>query len=100
MAVRNCRVKENYVTSRINISEGATYHLQSIYVTGLESIKEKYVLRELLFSSGELYNVDKIDESRNRIFSSGLFSSVEIIHNIIDNKLTYIVKTICTSKKH
>ena len=80
-------IEDNYVTARINLSEGNTYHVQNIYVTGLETIKEKYVLRELLFNSGELYNIDKIDESKSRIFTSGLFSSVEMEHNIIDNEL-------------
>ena len=80
-------IEGNYVTVRINLSEGNTYNIQNIYVTGLETIKEKYVLRELLFNIGELYNIDKIDKSKNRIFRSGLFSSVEMEHNIIDNEL-------------
>lgn len=80
-------IEGNYVIVRINISEGKTYHIQNINVAGLETVKEKYILRELLFSSGELYNADKIDESRNRIFKSGLFSSIEMEHNNINNEL-------------
>ena len=71
-------ISGNYVTARINISEGNNYYIQNIDITGLETVKEKYVIRELLFSSGELYNVDKIDQTRKRIFNSGLFEILDI----------------------
>ena len=83
-------IEDNYVIVRINISEGKTYHIQNINVTGLETVKEKYILRELLFSSGELYNSDLIDKSRNRIFKSGLFSSIEMEHTNINNELGFL----------
>jgi outer membrane protein insertion porin family len=72
------------VIARINIFEGISYHIQSISVSGLELVKEKYVLREILFQRDEIYNIDKIDKTRNRIFDSGLFSSVEIINKLIN----------------
>ncbi len=75
------------VIARINIFEGISYHIQSISVSGLESVKEKYVLREILFQGDEIYNIDKIDESRKRIFDSGLFSSVEIINKLINTEI-------------
>ena len=75
------------VTARINIFEGISYHIQSISVSGLESVKEKYVLREILFQGDEIYNIDKIDESRKRIFDSGLFSSVEIINKSVNKEI-------------
>ena len=75
------------VTARINIFEGISYHIQSISVSGLESVKEKYVLREILFQGDEIYNIDKIDESRKRIFNSGLFSSVEIINKLVNKEI-------------
>ena len=75
------------VTARINIFEGLSYQIQSISVSGLESVKEKYVLREILFQGDEIYNIDKIDESRKRIFDSGLFSSVEIINKLVNKEI-------------
>ena len=39
-------IEDNYVIVRINISEGDTYYIQNINVTGLENVKEKYTLRE------------------------------------------------------
>ena len=75
------------VTARINIFEGLSYQIQSISVSGLESVKEKYVLREILFQGDEIYNIDKIDESRKRIFDSGLFSSVEVINKLVNKEI-------------
>ena len=75
------------VIARINIFEGISYHIQSISVSGLESVKEKYVLREILFQKDDIYNIDKIDESRKRIFDSGLFSSVEIINKLVNKEI-------------
>ncbi len=70
------------IHSRINISEGITYFIDSVYVTGLELVGEKYINREIVFSPGERYNIDKIDESKRRIFDSGMFSSIEIIPRV------------------
>ena len=80
-------IEGEIVTTRINIFEGISYHIQSISVSGLESVKEKYVLREILFQGDEIYNIDKIDESKKRIFDSGLFSSVEIINKLINKEI-------------
>ena len=46
-------ISGNYVTARINISEGDNYYIQNLHITGLEHLKEKYINRELLFSTGD-----------------------------------------------
>ena len=79
-------IEGDNVTVRINIAEGNTFFVREIYITGLEFVKEKYILRELLFYNQEIFNIKNIDESRSRIFDSGLFSSVEITPKLIDNK--------------
>ena len=76
-------IVDRFVTARINISEGSTYYIQNIYISGLESVKDKYVLREILFKTKEVYDVDIIGKSKRNIFDSGLFSSVEINHKKI-----------------
>ena len=78
-------IEANSVTVRINIAEGNTFYIRDIYTSGLEFVKEKYILRELLFTKQDLYNINKIDISRSRIFDSGLFSSVEITPKLIDH---------------
>jgi len=79
-------IDEKNVIARINIFEGSTYQIQNIFITGLLSVKEKYVLREILFKVGEIYNIDKVDESKKRIFKSGLFSNVEILNKLVDKE--------------
>jgi len=79
-------IDEKNVIARINIFEGSTYQIQNIFITGLLSVKEKYVLREILFKVGEIYNIDKIDKSKKRIFESGLFSTVEILNKLVDKE--------------
>ena len=79
-------IEGDNITVRINLAEGNTFFVREIYITGLEFVNEKYILRELLFHNQEKYNIDKIDESRSRIFDSGLFSSVEITPKLIDNE--------------
>jgi outer membrane protein insertion porin family len=79
-------IDEKNVIARINIFEGSTYQIQNIFITGLLSVKEKYVLREILFKVGEIYNIDKVDESKKRIFNSGLFSNVEILNKLVDKE--------------
>ncbi|MBC8479576.1 MAG: hypothetical protein H8D46_03840, partial [FCB group bacterium] len=71
-------IQRDGVDVKIDISEGRTYHVGEINISGLETKPEKYVRRELKFASGDLYDISKIEKSQNRIFSSGLFSSVEI----------------------
>jgi len=79
-------IEGKYIKVRINIFEGISYQIQNIYVSGLSSVKEKYIMREILFDNGELYNIDKVDKSRTRIFDSGLFSSVEIVNKLLDKE--------------
>ena len=73
-------IKDKDVIARINIYEGNTYFIRNIIINGLDNVKKKYVLRELLFSEGDLYNIDHLDKSKQQIFNSGLFSSVEMHH--------------------
>jgi len=80
------KIEGKNVIARINIFEGISYNIKSISVSGLESVKEKYILREILFQGDEIYNIDKIDESKKRIFDSGLFSTVEILNKLVDKE--------------
>jgi len=80
------KIQNNNVTARINIFEGTSYYINNIYVSGLKSVNKKYVLREILFETEKIYNIDEIDESKRRIFDSGLFSSVEIINKLLDKE--------------
>ncbi|MCK4578186.1 MAG: BamA/TamA family outer membrane protein [Candidatus Marinimicrobia bacterium] len=66
----------------IYISEGLDYTIGGVSVSGLNSVDQKYVLRELRFNPGDNFSRSRIIESQRRIFESGLFSAVEIIPSI------------------
>lgn len=64
---------------RLLISEGLTYALGNVTVTGLKQVPEWYVTRELLFHRGDIFNRSKLLLSQQRVFESGLFGAVEMI---------------------
>ena len=83
----------NRATIKLRISEGLTYFINDIKINGLIEVNQRYILRELLFSKKMVYNIELINKTREQIFESGLFSSVEILPQIIDNsKLDITIK--------
>jgi len=74
--------EENNVIIRINIAEKKTFYYGNITIEGLEKLKPKTVFRESLIKSGSTYNIFEIEKTQTRIFSSLLFSSVEIFPQI------------------
>ena len=67
---------------RLSLSEGLTYTIGGIVILGLEKIPDYYVHRELLFETGDTFNRSDVLRSKQRVFESGLFGSVEIIPTI------------------
>jgi len=85
--------ERNKAVIKLLVSEGATYFIRDIKITGLLEVDQKYINRELLFSIGMVYDVKIINKTREHIFESRLFSSVEIEPQIIDDsKLDIIIK--------
>ncbi len=83
-------IEEHNINLRINISEGIQYKIKQIHIEGLKSIDKKYIKREIMFKPGDIYNIDNIDLTRKRIFHSGIFGSVEIIPDIIENESGFV----------
>ena len=83
-------IKDNQVDLKLKIVEGEKYKINKIYIHNLKSVDEKYVLRELTFNRNEIFNIVKIEEARKRIFDSGLFSSVDIVPEIVNQQLNLI----------
>ena len=76
--------ENNKVSIRINISEGKTYYFGNTSVVGLKKLKPNIISRESIIKNGEIYNISRIEETQTRIFSSLLFSSVEILPQFRD----------------
>ncbi len=60
------------------VQEGPAVHVGQIRYLGLRRVKTFVVRRELTIHSGDLYNRSDILESRQRIYSTGLFSYVNL----------------------
>ena len=61
------------------IDEGPNAYIDSIKIIGLEEIDRWFVLRELTFKAGDLYNAELIQLSERQLFETSLFSLVDII---------------------
>ncbi|MCH8927513.1 MAG: BamA/TamA family outer membrane protein [Candidatus Marinimicrobia bacterium] len=76
---RNELKGDNNITIVIDIIENETVFIDSVIVLGTKKVNTNIVLRELAFNPNEKYNIERIEESRKRIFETGLFSNVTII---------------------
>ena len=83
--VEDINFESNFADINILVSEGSTFSIRNINIFGLVDVESKYIHRELLISEGMLYDVNLITKSREQIFESGLFSSVEIEPHIIND---------------
>jgi translocation and assembly module TamA len=46
-------------------------------ITGLERVKEAYVRRRITWKEGQLFDIDKVDATRDALIGSGLFATVQ-----------------------
>ena len=84
--------EDNKINIRVNIFEGDTYTIGNIEIESNKDINTKHIFRELLFKKGDKYNYNNILKSQRRIYTSNIFSSVEIKKNIDKkNKLVNII---------
>jgi outer membrane protein insertion porin family len=60
------------------IKQGEPVKIGKIILRGNEQAKDKVVLRELLFKTGEPFDYEKILRSQQKIYQLGLFSQVRI----------------------
>ncbi|HJM85619.1 MAG TPA: POTRA domain-containing protein, partial [Candidatus Marinimicrobia bacterium] len=61
------------------IEEGPDVYIDNIKVVGLDNVDSTFLLRELDFRSGELYNAEMVQLSERQIFETSLFSLVNIL---------------------
>ena len=66
--------QEKFISGKAEIIDG-----DSIKIIGLEEIDRLFVLRELTFKAGDLYNAELIQVSERQLFETSLFSLVDII---------------------
>lgn len=63
----------------VEINEGPDVYIKDITIIGNDDIDIRFIEREFLMESGDLYRQRIIDESEKRILETGIFSFVKII---------------------
>lgn len=83
-ALADVRIDSTAVDIDWTVALGDPIHLRETRVTGMRGVRERYVRRELTFKEGELFRTKKILESKQNLYDTGYFNSVEIEPDSID----------------
>ena len=68
---------EKSVDLTLKIRKNKLAYIDKINITGNTKTRDKVVRRELKIQEGELYNIDRIKFSRERIYARGFFEEVD-----------------------
>ncbi|MCK4537745.1 MAG: outer membrane protein assembly factor BamA [Candidatus Krumholzibacteria bacterium] len=75
-------------SARVDISwemaPGNPIKIKDIFISGNGSVVERLIRRELRVRSGEYFNLAKIVESKQNLYSTGCFTSVEVEPRALD----------------
>ena len=69
-------INREIIDLKIQISEGRLYQIKSIIIEGLEIMSPSFIKPFLDVRKGDLYSLDKVEESRKVLLSLGVFKSV------------------------
>ncbi|MBI4721198.1 MAG: outer membrane protein assembly factor BamA [Chitinivibrionia bacterium] len=75
---------DHSVTIFYSVDPGPKMRIDAISVRGNEMTKGSILEKELTFKQGEVFNLDKLYESRRNLFDTGLFTEVELMPDHID----------------
>jgi outer membrane protein insertion porin family len=68
--------KRKFIKVKFIIDEGSQAYVDSFIVKGNKKTKDKVILREMILKEGELYDAQKMERSRERIYNLGFFKEV------------------------
>ena len=63
----------------INIDEGNDIYINKSWVNGVERMDSSYVLNEIAFNEGDLFNKSLMDKTKRNLLQTGFFSSASIV---------------------
>lgn len=72
----NKKKKEADIVFQFN--EGQQIFINNIFITGNETTKDYVIRRELLFRKGDIYNVEKVQNTKQKLYQSGFYKNVSI----------------------
>ncbi len=84
------------------VDENNQIFLGSVTVTGLETVREKVITRELMISPGDSLNMELLRQSISMIYQLGLFQDVRFSYNDCpdDSSIVELVVTVSESRYH
>ena len=63
----------------INIDEGNDIYINKSWVNGVERMDSSYVLNEIAFNEGDLFNKSLMDKTKRNLLQTGFFSSASLV---------------------
>ncbi|MBD3184350.1 BamA/TamA family outer membrane protein [Candidatus Poribacteria bacterium] len=72
------RVQDDMLNMNITVEEGSLTRIGEIKIQGLKKTKEMVILRKININTGDIFNQDKIDESKRKLNNTGYFRSVGV----------------------
>lgn len=69
--------KRKFVRIDFRITEGPQAYIENIIIKGNKKTKDKVIRRELIVNEGELFNSEKVQLSRERVYDLGFFKQVD-----------------------
>lgn len=69
--------KRKFVKVDFMISEGSKAYIEQIIIKGNQKTKDKVIRRELVIKEGELFDAEKMQVSRERVYNLGYFKQVD-----------------------
>jgi outer membrane protein insertion porin family len=78
------RIDSAQVTIDWTITPREPVRVNDVRVSGVRTVKERYVRRELTFKRGDYFNTKKVLNSTQNLYDTGYFTSVEIKPESLD----------------
>ncbi|NOQ23522.1 MAG: BamA/TamA family outer membrane protein [Candidatus Aegiribacteria sp.] len=91
-------VETGYRAVGCNIEEQEQVSLGTVSISGLETVREKVITRELLISPGDSLNMELLRQSISNIYGLGLFQDVRFSYNPNENDSSIVNLDISVSE--
>ena len=92
--------REKWARAEFTVDPGLIYTFGTISVSGNDTVKSYIVEREREFKKGEIYSLNKVNETQANIFQLGLFRSVVIDPVFNDENQTADIAIVVKERKH
>lgn len=82
--IQDSVVVTDSVSLFIKVKEGPKLNIGKINIQEVDQIPERFLSRELIVDTGDVFNLANIEESKRRLYETSLFNSVNISLGIVN----------------